>query len=1043
MPFPKLRWLLTAVLMLVLAVNALALVPPVPKYANPPRNWENTRIEGNCYAEKGVAPQELPNNIIVFRVQFSDATFRSTPAYPDSLVHNEEFFNRWMFHLQDYFNDASHGAYKLNYTMFPRVVNLPNTMAYYGADSSEKIDARLPEMLPHLLAQVDAEVDFRNFGGVIIFHAGSGQESDIDEARTNQVWSTFLTRRNLQAAFDPQNDHYPGYTTADGAVLKNVVVVPEDEFQDYFPSPEQENASAYLFSIYGVLAHQFGHVLGLPTLFDNDSSNGKSQGIGNWGLMGTGVWNANGYVPAQLCAYSRYLLGWETPVVISNDSSINLIDQFLNHSPEAIRLYKIPISATEYFLLENRQQNPDGSLDPYSNQPSYSFKLLPEGEQDYYDNYPLLPYFNFMENRYAGCEWDFFLPGLGGPSTGPVLQDGSGLLIWHIDEDVINASFTANFDRNYVNGDAYHKGVDLEEADGVQQLDTSIYDIYKWGGPNDSFRQGNNSYFGDQYLDGLLSLPTSASYYGGIPLEVYNISASGNQMSFAVRFRWRLNTDFQGKNTISAAALDFDQDGQDELFYPMPDGSIYLWDDDELVSGFPLARMPIKQTWVWDDNALYLPMELQGLSRLYKLANDNRRYVFTANNSAWASHPIDLGDKLVLPLNWLIPGSQEALGTSSLYVYDKASASATENLNLASPIVSNLVKFRDQILMVQKDDQLGYLLTQTGLDVIGSASSALPVPADSTIVGIFMAPIIPGQTDGNLVVQCPNSVYVFDSDLHLASGFPFIYDLVAETDTSTVAPLTLADVDGNGSLDIIIGGERGMVVVDYQGSRMNSNSSYNVQDAEGVSAGVLAADIDGDGKAELLGNFANNRLGIYEHDFRSKAGYPVSYSERSRSLPFLSKASDSKWYIYVAGDNGQLNREQSPAAPLANPALNWQHEYAGFNRWASIDPVNLPNQYQNSARFVPDQVYIYPNPLKRMFDQRIYLNIMPTRDTKVELQVYDISGTRVYEHTAIARAYLKNLDIFEIPADKLSSGVYIAIIKADGYNQRIKFAVEK
>ena len=186
-------------------------------------------------------------------------------------------------------------------------------MSYFGSDSSEKIDANLAQMLPQIMAQIDAQVDFNNYGGLIIFHAGAGQESDIDAVNTTEIWSTFLTRKNLQATFDPENDNYPGFTTNDGAILNNILVVPEDEFQDYFPGDGQENASAYLFSIYGVLAHQFGHLLGLPTLFDNDSGNGYSQGIGNWGLMGTGVWNANGYVPAQLCAYSRYLLGWEHP----------------------------------------------------------------------------------------------------------------------------------------------------------------------------------------------------------------------------------------------------------------------------------------------------------------------------------------------------------------------------------------------------------------------------------------------------------------------------------------------------------------------------------------------------------------------------------------------------------------------------------------------------------------------------------------------------------------------------------------------------------
>jgi hypothetical protein len=108
------------------------------------------------------------------------------------------------------------------------------------------------------------------------------------------------------------------------------------------------------------------------------------------------------YVPAPLSAWSRYYLGWEDAVEILHDSVSLSVDHFLNHQQDAVRLYKIPVSSREYFLIENRQQNPDGSLDPYQNLPSYTFKLLPEGEQDYYADYPLLPYFNFSQKPLFG-----------------------------------------------------------------------------------------------------------------------------------------------------------------------------------------------------------------------------------------------------------------------------------------------------------------------------------------------------------------------------------------------------------------------------------------------------------------------------------------------------------------------------------------------------------------------------------------------------------------------------------------------------------------
>ncbi len=55
---------------------------------------------------------------------------------------------------------------------------------------------------------------------------------------------------------------------------------------------------------------------------------------------------------------SRYFLGWETPLVLFQNSDNNSVDYFLNYLPEAIRLYKVPISTTEYFLIETGNKIP-------------------------------------------------------------------------------------------------------------------------------------------------------------------------------------------------------------------------------------------------------------------------------------------------------------------------------------------------------------------------------------------------------------------------------------------------------------------------------------------------------------------------------------------------------------------------------------------------------------------------------------------------------------------------------------------------------------
>ena len=213
-----------------------------------------------------------------------------------------------------------------------------------------------------------------------------------------------------------------------------------------------------------------------------------------------------------------------------------------------------------------------------------------------------------MENTYKDCEWDFYLPGLGGPDS-PVIN-GSGMLIWHIDENIIDANFDPDFENNSINADASHKGIDLEEADGIQHLDTA-YQFYSWGSAYDAYREGNSTYFGKRVYKDLFYSPTAESYYGGIPLEIFDISQSDSLMSFSVRYEWSLSADYIGENPYPAAFLDFDGDGENEIFYPMPNGKLYLWKDSLLVDGFPHNIEPIAHYFAYDEatRTLFIPCE--------------------------------------------------------------------------------------------------------------------------------------------------------------------------------------------------------------------------------------------------------------------------------------------------------------------------------------------------------------------------------------------------------------------------------------------------
>lgn len=99
----------------------------------------------------------------------------------------------------------------------------------------------------------------------------------------------------------------------------------------------------------GVLAHETGHALGLPDLYDYD---GSSQGIGAWGLMGTGS-HAARFSPAHLDAWSKEQLGWVRVTWISDTASLAL--RPVVSDAHVYRFDEGPAS-DRYLLIENRQQ---------------------------------------------------------------------------------------------------------------------------------------------------------------------------------------------------------------------------------------------------------------------------------------------------------------------------------------------------------------------------------------------------------------------------------------------------------------------------------------------------------------------------------------------------------------------------------------------------------------------------------------------------------------------------------------------------------------
>ncbi|MBD3334522.1 MAG: M6 family metalloprotease domain-containing protein, partial [Candidatus Eisenbacteria bacterium] len=102
----------------------------------------------------------------------------------------------------------------------------------------------------------------------------------------------------------------------------------------------------------GVFGHEFGHVLGLPDLYDTDYS---SDGIGFWGMMSSGSWGGSGETPTHFTAWCKMRLGFLDPITPDGNLSGVLVAR-AEDNPVAYKLWTNGLAEREYFLVENRRQ---------------------------------------------------------------------------------------------------------------------------------------------------------------------------------------------------------------------------------------------------------------------------------------------------------------------------------------------------------------------------------------------------------------------------------------------------------------------------------------------------------------------------------------------------------------------------------------------------------------------------------------------------------------------------------------------------------------
>jgi M6 family metalloprotease-like protein len=328
-----------------------------------------------------------------------------TPSNADDLNDPSNFWvTRAQTNFVNYWKEVSYGLLPIQVDISTKVYRLPNVLSYYGSETA----AAIQNLIYDSIQSAQTDTDFGLYDAVLIIHAGVGQETAPYGMTPSDIWSLYYRDGGAIC----RNASSPCLTTQlrGGAVIGEAIIMPQSD------SRSVPGYGSLTVDPLGVYVHEFGHWLGLPDLYCTSSATCAIEGPGDWSLMSQGSYNIDpahptwyGSSPAHLDAWSLARIGWINPQTVSAYQSIILYPVSSVPAPtiaapgtNVIKATASTGNAQQYFLIENRQQT----------------------------------------------GYDAGLP-------------GHGLLVWLIDQSVINS----NISTNTINNNPSHPGVKLIEAD--------------------------------------------------------------------------------------------------------------------------------------------------------------------------------------------------------------------------------------------------------------------------------------------------------------------------------------------------------------------------------------------------------------------------------------------------------------------------------------------------------------------------------------------------------------------------------------------------
>jgi M6 family metalloprotease-like protein len=931
------------------------------------------------------------NNLTTGDGRFMMDASNVSPYTIDPPPHDRRYFLDQIIAVNNYFKVASKQKLSISGQVFPldntASYRLPNPMGYYNPNTTDdENNLQLAQLFLDAItiADQDEDIIFSNFDVVVIFHAGVGNDVDLGFDETPQdIPSLFMSFEFLKKAL---GDEFEGVTVDSG----------KSQIKEGLLLPETESQSDFELGLTGIFAANIGSFLGLYDLF---SPSTKRSGIGRFGLMDSGLFNMFGLVPALPCAFSRELLGWDQPYVANYPHDQLMLSKLGLTDGENPSLIKIPLNDEEYYLLEYRG---DKNVNIDSLQ-----AILGEGRDKLPTHLEVLK--TYFADRITVSD-----------STGVLLSvddydwdlPGAGILIWHIDQLVIQEKSAINA----INDDRQNRAVDLEEADGSQDIgyeysliepgyNTELgawFDFWFKENPvplyNNEFSTTSspNSRSNRNYADSHIRLSGFSSNSGDF--MSFNYSRDYYEEGFPILLPAEQDVSFRnpvvGRAGYEGKITTFMIDSNGKIYAITGNGKGFLYDnklDVAYFSGKSLSDIALADT---DSDTQYDRLIVSGSSGqidLYQLTDLDGDSLLDSV-STFNSHEHFSTQPIVNPPYFFI-GSE----SGKILRFSLSDGTLDSTFIFNNRIISFTVISSTQLTVVEEPD------TETTFP---------PVVIDLNSDGSYETIRIPNPN--NLIIEYP----------HQTTSFQF--------DDPIVSNPAYADIDNDGFYEIIYNSKDKLEAINFNKANVsNFPIQPLLQPNESLVGTPLVLDVDGNGENDIITVTSRGQVFVYTLNGTISEGFPTSLGGNLSLTPVAEDFdNDNLIELVTLNDNGKIFSLELNAT--RDETILWWNQKnlnATNNTFISKLLTVVPSK---AASLMPtESVYNYPNPNTQNYT---IIRYFLKKNANVDIKIFDLAGDLVTTLKGPGQGNVHNEQRWEL--SDVSSGVYLCRVEATSAEEK-------